>query len=142
MGDIFTKGIYTKGPKCGRILTGGALKMHSLVFETRPAKRSSGAQQHAGNVENNPTDRQALLEKSHKAWRWKHKNSKCPPPAPVALRTGTADEDRGTRGRAMWGPICSMTARSRYPSPTSLTAITMHLKQSCLLCQVRSFFSG
>lgn len=66
-----------------------------------------------GCAENNSTDSQTPSEKSHNTRCWEHNNSKCSPPAPAALRTGTADEGRGTPGRAVWRPICSTTQAVR-----------------------------
>ena len=85
-------------------------KTRSLVLETRPVYRAAEEPHNKpGGAENNSTDSQTLSEKSHNTRRWEHKNSKCSPPAPVAPRTGTADEERGTPGRAVWRPICSTT---------------------------------
>ena len=100
-----------------------------------------------GGVENNSTDSQTLSEKSHNTRRWEHKNSKCSPP--VALRTGMADEGRGTPGWAAWRPICSPTHAGpsscalgvHHPTPSvPLIVITMHPKRGRFLCQESDFF--
>lgn len=76
------------------------------------------------SVENNSTDSQTLSEKSHNTRRWEHKNSKCSPPAPVAQRTGTADEEQGTRSEQCGGPSAP---KHRQPAlAVHLVSITHH----------------
>lgn len=143
--------ILNNHPRCGLIVTAALQNTFLSSWNlAKSEKQKSLATNQA--VQKTIQQIESVWEKKiHNTQTWEHKNSKCSPPAPAALRTGTTDEKRGTPGWAAWRPICSTTeaarsSRALYPSLTTLCSlvpfivITAHPKRSNVLCQKTTFF--